>query len=273
MRNFNRHQNFTRNNFRPKKSLGQNFLQNKDIIYNIIDSANLKDTDTVLEVGPGKGILTEALCAKARLVLAVEKDYDLVRYLTDKFKNQKNLKIIHQDILFFNPETLEKGYKIVANLPYNITSYFLRKFLTCANKPQSLTLMLQKEVAERFCAKPGDSNRSILTIMVEFFTDAKIAFEVKKENFWPIPQVDSAVITLALKNNFPKIDEKLFFKFVKFGFSQKRRTILNSLSAGLHLSKDKVGSILKEAGLDEKLRAEDLNLDNWLMLARIYYRE
>ncbi len=252
--------------FRPKKSLGQNFLQNKEIIKEIIYSANLKKTDTVLEVGPGKGILTEELCKNAALVLAIEKDFELVNYLRDYFKSKKNLKIIHQDILFFDPATLDKNYKIVANLPYNITSYFLRKFLTCANKPQSLTLMVQKEVAQRICAKPGNSNRSILTVMTEFFADAKIVCIVKKEDFWPIPQVDSAVIQLDVKKKFPEVEEKAFFSFVKTGFSQKRRTIVNSLSAGLRLSKDEVKSIIEKVGLDPSLRAEDLGLEEWLKL-------
>jgi len=262
------------NNLWPKKRLGQNFLVDQKVLTKIIEASNLSKDDTILEIGPGFGILTEELAKYAKLVLAIEKDYKLVNFLRKKFKSNRNIKIIHTDILEFNGLTEEQAsdFKIVANLPYNITSVVIRKFLELNPNnlnPSLMVLMVQKEVAERICAKPGNSNRGILTLAVEFYGRAEIVEIVDKSKFWPIPRVDSAIIKIELKNKeseISKIDSKMFFRIVKIGFSQKRRQIHHPLRAGLGLPKDKIIDILKLAKINEKLRAEELTLNDWISL-------
>lgn len=256
----------------PKKSLGQNFLINEKIADQIIDAANLSREDTVLEIGPGTGILTDRLVRVAGQVLAVEKDYELVDKLRKRM-GQKNLKLIHQDALWFDLGLLSR-YKVVANIPYNITSPLIRKFVENEPRPELLVLMVQKEVAERICAKPGDSSRGLLTLIVEFYADAEILFEVGRKEFLPAPKVDSAVIMIRPKDKETirqiGIEPKLFFQVVKAGFSSKRQQIHNSLSGVLHLEKDQVTKLLFDSNIDPKMRAEALTQDQWIELALNY---
>ncbi len=253
----------------PKKSLGQNFLINEKIADDIIKASNLTTDDTVLEIGPGTGILTERLVKAAGQVLAVEKDFDLVTKLLNRYKSTKNIKIIHQDALWFDLFSLSK-YKVVANIPYNITSPLIRKFIENEPRPELLILMVQKEVAERICAKPGDSSRGLLTIIVEFYAEAEILFQVNKKEFYPVPQVDSAVIKITPKKQLLNIEPALFFKMVKAGFSSKRQQIHNSLAGTLRLTKDEVLDLLKKAQIAPTLRAEDLSLEDWERLTKVY---
>lgn len=255
-----------RNNIWAKKSYGQNFLASHDVLNKIIKTAELSAEDVVLEIGPGLGILTEELAQRAKLVLAIEKDQKLVDFLRDKFKNQKNVKIIHADILTYDFISLNPySYKVVANLPYNITSPVIRKFFEAENPSSLMIFMVQKEVAERICALPGNSNRGILTVMTEFYSQAEIIDFISRDNFWPIPAVDSAIIKIKVKNSY-KQTTVTFFKLVKAGFSAKRRQIHNSLAGSLRLPKSDVLTILKEADIDSDLRAEDLKLSDWLNL-------
>lgn len=250
-----------------KKSLGQNFLKNEAIADRIIEAAGLTNDDIVVEVGPGTGILTERLIKTAKEVWAIEKDYDLAAKLQTRYKNTKNTKIIHQDALWFDLFALTK-YKVVANIPYNITSPLIRKFIEGENKPELMVLMVQKEVAERICAKAGNRDRGLLTIIVEFYADAEILFEVSRHEFYPQPKVDSAVIKIITKKQDTrnKINDKEFFRIVKAGFSSKRQQIHNSLAATLRLPKDQVLELLKKARIDETMRAEDLSLEDWKKL-------
>ena len=254
--------------FKPKKFLGQNFLINEKIADQIIEAADLMKTDTVLEIGPGTGILTERLVRVAHEVLAVEKDFDLVDKLRRRM-SQKNLKIVHQDALWFDLSLLPK-YKVVANIPYNITSPLIRKFIENKPNPELMIIMVQFEVAERITAKPGDSSRGLLTLIVEFYAQAEILFEVSRKEFLPSPKVDSAVIKIVPKEKLPKIEPKLFFKVVKAGFSSKRQQIHNSLAGTLRLEKDQVVKLLADTKIDPKMRAEDLTLDQWINLANNY---
>lgn len=249
-----------------KKSLGQNFLTNEKIADQIIAAADINGDDIVLEVGPGTGILTERLIKKAKEVWAIEKDYDLIEKLRRKMGNIKNLKLIHQDALWFDLSLL-KSYKVVANIPYSITSPLIRKFIENEPRPEMMVLMVQKEVAERICAKPGDSARGLLTIIVEFYADAEILFEVSHREFYPSPEVDSAVIKIVIKDKTPDIEPTIFFRIVKAGFASKRQQIHNSLAATLRLPKDQVLELLKKAQIEPALRAEDLSLDDWVRLA------
>ncbi len=244
-----------------KKSLGQNFLKSEGIADKIIAAADLSKDDLVVEVGPGTGILTERLVKSAREVWAIEKDYDLVEKLRKRI-TAKNLKLIHQDALWFDLSMLDH-YKVVANIPYSITSPLIRKFLENEPRPEMMVLMVQKEVAERICAKPGDSARGLLTIIVEFYATAEILFEVSHKEFYPMPRVDSSVIKIITKDKTPDIEPAIFFRTVKAGFSRKRAQIHNSLAATLRLPKDEVLELLKKARIDAAMRAEDLSLRDW----------
>lgn len=262
--------------FKPKKQLGQNFLKNTDIVKKIIDASDIKPDDTIIEVGPGTGILTEELVKTGAAVIAIEKDFELISLLKKNVGEPKNLKVIHQDALWFDLAQF-KSYKVVANIPYQITSPLIRKFIEAENKPELLVLMVQKEVAERICAIPGHSERGLLTIIVEFYADAEILFEVSRQEFYPVPKVDSAVIKIkpkvhprGVREEVKPVDEKLFFKIVKAGFASKRQQIHNSLSATLRFDKTKTSDLLKRANIESTLRAEDLTLDQWLKLYSVF---
>lgn len=250
-----------------KKSFGQHFLISPKPLMTLMAAANITNEDTIVEVGPGLGVLTQELVKKAKLVLAIEKDYGFVQYLRKYFKSCKNVKIIHADILDYDLGLMKSEYKVVSNLPYNITSPTIRKFLDAENKPSEIIIMVQKEVAERICAKAGNSERGLLTLMVEFYADAEIVEVVDRKNFWPVPDVDSAIIKITLKHeNNKTINPDSFFRIVKIGFSQKRRQIVNPLSAGLRLPKNQILDILKAVKIDPQLRAEDLKLEDWKKL-------
>ena len=255
--------------FKPNKQLGQNFLKSAEIAKKIAEAGEIKKSDTIIEIGPGTGILTEELVKTGASVFAIEKDYELTTKLRNTYKNTKNLKIIHQDALWFSLDLIPENYKVVANIPYNITSPLVRKFLEDKNKPSIVVMMIQKEVAERICAKAGSSDRGLLTLMVEFYADAEILFEVGKQNFYPVPKVDSAVIKLTLRprsGQADNIDEKIFFKIVKAGFASKRRQIHNSLSATLRIDKETMEKVLKKANIEPTLRGEDLAFEQWVEL-------
>ena len=226
---------------KPKKALGQNFLKSEKIAQEIAEAGEVGFDDIVLEVGPGKGILTEKLLEKAKKVIAVEKDEQLAEFLKDKFKNNPKLEIIRGDILKFSPMSrrdLDIGrYNIIANIPYYITSHLLRTFLESDNQPSLMVLMVQKEVAERIVAKGKLARRrgreSLLSISVKAYGHPEIMRKVPAGYFSPAPKVDSAVIKISgvSKNFFQDIGEQKFFETVKKGFSQKRKMLNNNLKA------------------------------------------
>lgn len=258
---------------KAKKSLGQNFLINTSILPTIIKAAEILEGNTIVEIGPGHGILTSELLKAGAKVFAIEKDFDLIAELTQKFGSNKNIKIVHQDALFFDETTLSK-YKVVANLPFNVAAPLIRKFLESQNKPELMVLMVQKEVAEKIVAKPGDSERGILTLSVEFYGNAEKILDVSKNSFSPQPKVDAAVIKISPidKETIRQrgIESKLFFRVVKAGFAAKRQQIHNSLSATLRLPKDQVKDILKQSNIDPQKRAEDLTLEDWINLSKTF---
>lgn len=255
---------------RPSRTKGQNFLINDKIYDEIVAAAEINQNDTVLEVGPGLGFLTSRLAKAAKKVIAVELDDKLADFLQIGLDSQavENVTVVNQDILKFNPTDLPQGYKVVANLPYNITSIFLRTFLNQKNRPQSLVLMLQKEVAERLIAKPGDMN--MLALSVQFFGDVEIVREVKAGNFWPEPKIDSAVIRLVIqeknRGSVTRDEEKAFFRLAKFGFSAKRKMLKNNLASGLKISNLAAEKLLVSLDLNKQARAEDLSLNDWQKL-------
>ncbi|MFN3302054.1 MAG: 16S rRNA (adenine(1518)-N(6)/adenine(1519)-N(6))-dimethyltransferase RsmA, partial [Patescibacteria group bacterium] len=257
--------NFCRQlNIIPSKKMGQNFLINKKILDDIIEAADLRSDDIVLEIGPGFGYLTEKLAQKAKKVIAVELDKRLFNYLKKKFANQKNIKIIQGDILKIeNYKSKIKNFKVVANLPYNITGAVLWKFLSEKPKPNLMVLMLQKEVAERVVEKNNKS--SIISLMVNFYGRPKIIRFVSKNNFWPRPKVDSAILQISQINKSRKLEEKKFFQLIKQGFSHPRKQLVNNLGKMIK-NREKLKEILKKVNLRPDIRAEDLDLKKWLLL-------
>jgi len=267
-----------------KRTMGQNFLVDNDVLGKIIEAADIKPSDTILEIGPGLGTLTAELLKRAGEIVTIERDDKLAgllncsiaQLLSDRgsnstiqqFNNEK-LRVINDDALKVNIEELigDKPYKVVANIPYNITSPIIRKFLETEHKPELMVLMVQKEVAERIVAKPGDM--SLLSISVQFYAEAEIVDLVKAESFFPVPKVDSAIIKLTAKSQKLAADEKSYFRLVKFGFAARRKTLENNLAAGLHIEKSIAADIIRKTGLDAKIRAEDLSVANWLSLYKV----
>ena len=251
-----------------KKSLGQNFLKSQKALREIIDASSLSESDIVLEVGPGKGILTEKLLEKVKKVIAVEKDDDLIGFLTEKFKtfvDSGKLEIINADILDFKPENHFKdaSYKIVANIPYYITGQFLRKFLSEAKAPNLMVLMLQKEVAKRIV---GREEESILSISVKVFGNPKYISTVKAEYFSPKPKVDSAILLIdnISKDFFKEIDENKFFEAVKAGFLHKRKKLIRNLESVFEPID--LERTFEKCEINKNIRAEKISLEMWKKL-------
>ena len=251
----------------PKKSLGQHWLKDPEILADIAEAAELTGDDVVLEIGPGLGTLTSRLLARANSVTAVEFDADLARKLPGQFPG-KNLEVFNEDILQFDLNQLPKNYKVVANVPYYITSKIVEKLMTAENKPSIAVLLVQKEVAERIAADPG--NMSVLSVSVQIFAEAELDIEVPRQFFTPPPKVDSQVVVLRTCNS-PLItseDQRDFFRIVKAGFSAKRKKLRSSLSGGLGINKSVAEELLKNAGISPDARAEDLAIEDWKRLLK-----
>lgn len=256
-------------NIKPARSKGQSFLISEKIYDKIVKAARLEKSDKVLEVGPGLGFLTSRLAKNSKEVIAVELDDKLASFLESATNSNKlnNVKIFNEDILKFNTREVglkDRDYKVVANLPYNISSIFLRTFLSSKIRPSLMILMLQKEVAERIVAGPGDM--SLLAVSVQFYSKVKIVGQVPKKNFWPEPKVDSAIVEIEAKDKLPEVDVKKFFQLVKFGFSAKRKMLKNNLAAGFKIEGKDAEICLKKAGIEVRVRAEDLSLSDWVKL-------
>ena len=258
-----------RHGLRAEKSLGQNFLQDPFALEAIIAAAQIQPTDTVLEIGPGLGSLTRYLSVSANQVIAVELDRKMIRPLQAVLAPYANVRIQQGDILELSPKDLitETDYLVVANIPYYITSAVIRHLLESDPKPRSIILTIQKEVAERICAKPGDL--SLLALSVQVYGKPRIAARIPADAFFPAPKVDSAVLVIDIYPT-PQIKQELldtFFRLIKAGFSQKRKTLRNSLSAGLHISPSNAAEMLTKLNIDPQRRAETLNLTEWSNLA------
>lgn len=259
---------------RADKKLGQNFLQDDEALQKIIHAAEISADDFVLEIGPGVGSLTRHLAASASTVTAVELDPDLIPPLKAVLKPYSNVTIIQGDILEINISEIIKtqNYVVAANIPYNITSAIIRHLLESETKPKRIILTIQKEVAQRICEQPGDL--SLLALSVQVYGKPHIHAIIPAESFHPIPKVDSAVLRIDIYDK-PLIEQSLlntFFTLVKAGFSQKRKTLRNSLSAGLHISTQESESLLKQAEIESMRRAESLSIDEWGRLCQIYYQ-
>ncbi len=257
---------------RADKRLGQNFLQDHFALEKIALAAEIQRDDSVLEVGPGLGSLTRYLAASAQKVVAVELDPDLLGPLQAVIAPYQNVKIVQGDILKLPIAELidQPGYLAVANIPYNITSAILRHLLESEPKPRRIVLTVQKEVAERICAKAGDL--SLLALSVQVYGKPQIAARIPAGAFFPAPKVDSAVLRIDIYPDPLIANETLqtFFKLIKAGFGQKRKTLRNSLSAGLHIPPAEAETLLTSAGIDPKRRAETLSIAEWKGLCELY---
>lgn len=271
----------------PSKRLGQNFLIDKGAVKRVIEAANLQPDDIVLEIGPGTGVLTIELAKRVKKVIAVEKDQKMIEILKKSIKEFKNIKIIKGDILklplqisstIVSQICKKMSYKVVANLPFYLTAPVIRKFLeSTGGRPLQVILVVQKEVGQRICAKPPDM--SILAVSVQFYAKPKIVSHISKKSFWPQPKVDSAIIKITPKN-FAEVRPlsilhrsdlyQLFFKIVRAGFSQPRKQLINNLSRGLNIDREKIGNWLLENNIQPTQRAETLSINDWINLTKTF---
>jgi 16S rRNA (adenine1518-N6/adenine1519-N6)-dimethyltransferase len=257
---------------RPRVGLGQNFLQDDRALREIVHAADIKASDEVLEIGPGVGNLTRYLALAARHVVAVELDKDLFPALEGVLAPYKNIHLMQGDILGLNPQEIieQPNYLVVANIPYYITSAVLRHLLESEPRPRRMVLTMQEEVAARICSKPG--RMSLLSLSVQLYGTPEIVAYIPAEAFFPIPKVDSAVLRVELLQK-PLLSPDLidtFFILIKAGFSQKRKTLRNSLSSGLGIAPPRSELILSSAGIDPRRRAETLSIEEWGNLCGVW---
>ncbi len=260
-----------RHGLQAKKRLGQNFLQDPRALEEIIAAAGIEAQDTVLEIGAGLGSLTRYLAQAAAHVLAVELDRRLVPVLQKVLLPLRNVDLVIGDILKLDLRQygLPPGYLVAANIPYNITSAIIRRLLEADSKPRRMVLTIQKEVAERICAHPPDM--SLLALSVQVYGKPGIFARIPAESFYPVPRVDSAILQIE-PHPKPRIDEPHldpFFRLIRAGFSQKRKTLRNALAAGLRLPPGRAEDLLKQAGIDPVRRAETLSLEEWGKLSAL----
>lgn len=265
---------------KANKRFGQNFLIDDNILENIVEVSNISKSDLVVEIGPGLGNLTEYIIDKAGYMLLVEIDNKMIQILNERFKEKDNYSLLNDDVLKINldkkVEEIEKKLnikfnkiKVVANLPYYITTPILFKLLQDESRIDSITVMVQKEVAERMVAHSKTKDYGILTLMVKYLSDANIEFIVPKESFIPAPNVTSAIISLRKNKKFNVKDEKLFFDLIHKSFAKRRKTMINSLylSNFNGLEKEKVNEIFSKLGMDNNVRAEELEIEDYINIA------
>jgi 16S rRNA (adenine1518-N6/adenine1519-N6)-dimethyltransferase len=255
----------------PKKSLGQHWLNDPTSLNAMLDAAEVGLDDEVLEIGPGPGTLTEELVHAAKHVTAVEFDEALADKLPARVR-AGNLTVIQSDILSFDLTNLAPNYKVVANIPYYLTSNLLRVLCESPNHFSRAAILIQKEVAERVCAKPG--GMSLLSVSVQYYCETSLGDVIPAALFTPPPKVDSRILKLKYREQplFNQVDTKLFFRVVKAGFSQRRKTVLNSLSGGLQLDRSQTTSLLQAAGINPGQRAQAFSLNDWYSLYTAYHR-
>lgn len=267
------------------KKLGQNFLINEEVVQNIIDSSNITENDLVIEIGPGLGTLTKEILNKAGKLICVELDTKMIKILNDRFSLYNNFELLNQDILKTDLKTIIhnekknnnlKTAKIIANLPYYITTPIIMKLLEEKLDLESITVMVQKEVAERLIAVPGpkEKNTGAISYTVLYYASSQKIMEVDKESFIPAPEVQSEVIKLDIrKDPIVKVKKpEYMFKIIKFAFMQRRKTILNSLTnANIFKNKEEGIKILEEIGLSENVRAENLSIEDFAKIADLNF--
>ena len=253
---------------RPNKAFGQNFLVDYAVLQHIVEAAEIHAQDQVLELGAGTGVLTRELAKRARRVVAVELEREMLSLLTENTRNCTNIEIMERNLLYVDPTEIfgSEPYKLVANLPYYITAPTFRHFLECANPPRLFVVMVQYEVAQRIVAGPGDL--SLLGVSIQFYGEPKIIAHVPARAFYPAPKVDSAILRIDLKDEIPLTARQRdsFFRLVQAGFSERRKQLHNSLAHGLHRKNVDVQPWLLAANIDPSRRAETLSIEDWLRL-------
>ena len=257
---------------KAKKSLGQHFLQDAEVIEGIFEAADVQPTDWVLEIGPGTGILTFRLSDRVAKLLAIELDHQLVERLQQHFVDSQSVSILEGNILDIDLKELleasgfaEHPYKVIANIPYYIKAPIIRTLLSLPYQPVSLTLMVQDEVADRLAAQPG--SMSLLSMMAQYYATVEKKFFVPKEAFDPVPNVDSAVIHIAPKRAYDPEEDKKVFRLARAGFAARRKTLLNNLSSSLSIPKEKIEAALERSGLRPDIRAQALSAEDWEKLS------
>lgn len=265
--------------FKFSKSLGQNFLTDKNIIDKIVDGAEIGPEDTVIEIGPGVGVITYEAAQQARRVIAVEIDKSLIPILQYTLGEFDNVQVINEDILKLDVNSLidgeaSGGVKIMGNLPYYITTPIIMKLLEDGVKADSITIMMQKEVADRIKASPGSKTYGALSVAVQYYCTVDKVADVPRSVFMPQPNVDSIVLRLSIRKEKPVVlsDEKTFFDCVKAGFGQRRKTLLNSLQGVPGANKELIGDSLRAAGIDPGRRAETLDLEEFAKISNEVYK-
>lgn len=256
------------------KSLGQNFLVSDEVVEGIVESANINKEDIIIEIGPGLGVLTNLLLEKSDDVIAVELDNRMVEIISDRFKEKTNLTVIHEDILKVDLKELlnnrkkseNSKVKVVANLPYYISTPIIMKLLEQNQIIDEIIVMVQKEVGQRLTAKTGTRVAGAITYAVEFYSDATAIINVPKESFVPSPKVESVVIKLKIKKQTQDINKEMLFKVVKAAFSQRRKTLSNALVNGGIVEKNKLEEVLEKAELEKNVRGENLTLEDFIKL-------
>jgi 16S rRNA (adenine1518-N6/adenine1519-N6)-dimethyltransferase len=255
--------------FKAKKRLGQNFLRDESVLDTILSHANIQSSDTVLEIGAGLGILTEILSEKAGEVVSLEIDPILYAYLTNLFRDRQNVRILLQDILKFDTGILpEKGVKVIANLPYYISTPILMRLFESISHFSLILIMLQKELAERITAGPGTKKYGSLSIAVQFNTQTDIVSHVPRTAFYPVPKVDSALVRLQVLSRPPVevINEESFFRMVRAAFAQRRKTLRNSLLSSGRYPVGKLDKAFEATGILPARRAETLSIQEFAEL-------
>lgn len=258
----------SRHHMRPNKSFGQNFLVSRAVLQQMVETADLEASDQVLEVGAGTGVLTRELARKARRVVAVEMEENMLALLAKTTSDFSNIELVARNLLYLNPEEVfgRARYKLVANLPYYITAPTFRHFLESANPPGLLVVMVQYEVAQRIVAEPGDL--SLLGVSVQFYGQPRIVARVPARAFYPAPKVDSAILRVEVHPQTPLTprERDSFFRVVQAGFSERRKQLHNSLAHGLHRKDEEIRGWLAAAQIEASRRAETLSIDEWLRL-------
>lgn len=266
---------------KAKKRFGQNFLIDERVINNIIEKSNILNDDVVIEIGPGLGNLTEELLNTGSKVIAFEIDNDMINILNDRFKDRDNLVVINKDILQVDIQDIiekyvgDKKIKVVANLPYYITTPIMFKLFKYASYIDTMTIMVQKEVAERIIAGPGSKDYGVLSINTRFYGISEKLFDVPNTSFTPAPNVTSSVVKISMEKLSGVQDEDTFFKLVKASFAQRRKKIINSIenSNMIDIQKDRLRSILENSDISENTRAEEVNIEKYVEISNAIYNE
>jgi len=266
---------FQKHNFFPQRSLSQNFLIDPGILSRLVEEIHLKEDDLILEIGAGTGILTSHLVKKAKKVWAVEIDEKLCQILKKELNKRENLRIICADITRLCMEKLlpeEEKIKVVGNLPYHIASWLMFHLV---KKPwvDLMVFTIQREVAGKLLSPPGDKKRGTLTVLISYYADVERVIDVPPQAFYPSPRVGSTVIRIKPEKKLLARDEKLFLATVKAAFASRRKTLLNSLSRGLGVSREEVRTVLAKSGIPEKKRAEELKVEDFVSISNLFQEE